>query len=78
MEHLNCYDHSCLPTFYIRSSSDQVPQPTWIGVRSIPVEGERGSISSLTRLFFMAGSCLIGADTAILLSVEPMALIDLN
>lgn len=36
------------------------------------VEGERGSISSLTRLCLIAGSGLTGA--AILLSVDPIVL----
>lgn len=49
-----------------------------MGVRSIPAEGERGSIRSLIRLFLMAGSGFIGADTANLLSLDPMTLITVD
>lgn len=46
-----------------------------MGVRSMPVEGERGSFSSPTRLFLMAGSGFTCAHAAILLSLDPMTLI---
>ena len=41
----------------------------------MPVEGERGSTSALTRLFLMAGSGFTCAHAAILLSLDPMMLI---
>lgn len=43
-----------------------------MGVRSITVEGERGSIRSVTRRFLIAGSGFVG--DASLLSLEPIVL----
>lgn len=48
---------------------------TWMGVRSIPVEGERGSFRWPMWLCLNAGSGFSGAHLAILLSLDPMILI---
>lgn len=67
---LNPWRRPFVPLWYMHEHLDH--ELTWIGVRSMVVEGERGSISSATRWFLMAGSGLTGA--AILLSVDPIAL----
>lgn len=52
--------------------SNRFPELTWMGVRSMVVDGERGSISSLTRPCLIDASGLTGAHAAILLPVDPI------